>query len=150
MIDQPRLLVPDEEVRIAMRAIGIGDECVEPDELRREIGRDVFTGGGGIEVEGAVEVAKSDIHAMAAAEDLLNLGVGLAASEGGQDLDDREIGRGKPDGCREQADDQLRDQDLRSLPGPRNFTTNNPPRSVSTTAGSEPPSRSGWRYRVAV
>ena len=29
-------------------------------------------------------------------------------------------------------------------PAPRNLTTNSPPPSVSTTAGSDPPSRRGW------
>src|SRR3954470_9489908 len=38
---------------------------------------------------------------------------------------------------------------LAPCPAPRNFTTNRPPRSVSTTAGRDPPSRSGCTYRVA-
>jgi hypothetical protein len=117
VIDQPRPPLPDEQVRVASRAVHVGHERVEPDHARRQLGVDQVARGQRVEVERAVQVAHADVAAEAPAQQLLDLGVALHASELGRQVDQREIGHRQPQRARQPAHHQLGDQHPRALPG---------------------------------
>jgi hypothetical protein len=87
---------PHHQVRVAGGAVGVGDEGVEPDEARGEVGVDQLPGGERVEVERALQVAQRHVGPGALAQEVLDLGVALGAPELVGQLERGERGTGKP------------------------------------------------------
>jgi hypothetical protein len=115
VVDEPGRPPPDEKVRVAVGAVRVGDERVEPHDARRQLRRDEIAGGRRIEVERAVEVADPDVDAMTRAQEVLDLRIRLGAAERRLDVHERELRHRQPEGAREQPHDDLRDERLRPL-----------------------------------
>ena len=95
------------------------------------------------EGEGTVQEAQASVDAHAPLEELADLRVGFCASELRRHVDDRETGTGRPSTCPMDPATSSAMSAPGPWPAPRNLTTHSSPSAVSTTAGSEPPSRSG-------
>jgi hypothetical protein len=118
MVDKPGLAIPYQQIRIAMRPVGVGDECVEPDDPRGKLGRYELTGRRSVEVESSVEVSNPDIDAMACTKEILNDSpTSISASSG----------VGSPAACARSPTMSSAMSDLAPCPAPRNFATNKPP-----------------------
>jgi hypothetical protein len=77
-------------------------------------------GGGpaaGAERQCARQEVDTEVQATACEQQVLDLGIGLGATDRGVELDQDELGHGKPERAGELADDDLRDERLRPLPG---------------------------------
>ena len=144
VVDQPRPAVPDEQVRVPRRAVGVRRRARRARRRRprqsgsgRAIGRRAEGHRAGQEVEPEVEPG-------ALLEQVAGLLVGLGVAEGRIDLDDDELRHRQPDRPRRA---RRRATPRRApavpAPAPRNLTTYRPSSSASTSPGSEPPSRSG-------
>jgi hypothetical protein len=143
VVDEPRAAAPDHEVGVARRAVGVGDERVEPHEPRAKSGVDEVAGGERVEVERAVEVAERDVGAGAPLEQVLDLGVALDAPELGGTSTTASSGAGRPNARASPPTTSSATSTRAPCPAPRNLATQSAPSSPSTTAGSEPPSRRG-------
>src|SRR5829696_9685491 len=117
VVDQPQPPVPQQQVRVLRRAVDVRAQGVEPDDLGghlragRRAGRRVVRERAGEEVEADVEPA-------ARVDQLLDLGIGLGAAQLGVQLDENDLRHGQAGGAGELAGDELRQERLRSLPGP--------------------------------
>ena len=149
MIDEPRTALPDHEIGVARGAIGVCQECIEPHDTRGKIHRDQLARGRRVEVEGAVQIAKPDIDAVALAQDLADLRIGLAPAKRLRTCTSASDGTGRSSASATIPPMSSATSAFAPCPAPRNLTTNIPS-SVSTTAGNEPPSRNGCTYRRAV
>ncbi len=116
VVDQPRPPVPDQQVRVAVRAVDVGHEGVEPDDVGGEAGIDRA-----LERKREGQRARQEVHAEVRAgarvEQLLDVGIGLGASHLDGDLDDREVGDEQPEPSRELARDDLGDERRLALSG---------------------------------
>ena len=150
VVDQPEAVVPPEEVRVLRRAIDVRHERVEPDDVGGEVG--IGGGAGGrAERQRARQEVDAEVEPVAREQQVLDLGVGLGAADRGVELDQRRApapearapARALPRRSRRRAPSA-------PWPAPRNLRTYSPSSSASTSAGSDPPSRSGVTYLVAV
>src|SRR3970040_2921603 len=88
------VVMADEDVGVPWRAFDVGDEGIEPDDLRGQ-----FRGEGGederIEAQRAGEEVHAQVEAGAADEQLLNLSVGFVTTDGGVEFDKDQFGDGQ-------------------------------------------------------
>ena len=80
VVDQIIGSLPEKQVGVSCGAIDVGDECVEPDDRRREVRIDGVIGGR-IEGERARKIGEPGIRADTTAQDILNLWVRLTLAE---------------------------------------------------------------------
>jgi len=122
VVDEPELAVPDQHVGVARRSIEVGDESVEPDDARRELGvglpgERVERDRAGQVVERQVEAAAAVVGAGAGPDQVLDLGVGLGAREVGVDRREDDLRHRQAERAADLAGDELGDERARSLPG---------------------------------
>jgi hypothetical protein len=117
VIDQPRRSLPDEEVGVAVGAIRIGRERVQPHDGGGERRADHLRGRRRREVEGAVEISQPHVDAVTRPKQVTDLRIGLAPSERLGNLDQRELGSRKVERGRERSDDELGNERFRPLAG---------------------------------
>ena len=99
------------------RSIDVRHERVEPDDRRSELG--VGRGAGGrAERQRAGQEVDAEIEAGARDEQILDLGIGLGASERRVELDEREPWYEQPERTRELSGDDLGDERLAPLTCP--------------------------------
>ena len=79
VVYEPCLVVPHQHIRIAGRAVDIGEKCVEPHYVRRFAGPDRV--GIGIISHGAPQEVEAEVEATAPPQKILDLLVGLGAPE---------------------------------------------------------------------
>ena len=65
VVDQPELAMPDQHVGVARRAVEVGDEGVEPDDARGELG--IGLAGERVEGERAGQVVEAEVECRALA-----------------------------------------------------------------------------------
>lgn len=140
MVNEPGSSGPPHDVRVPGGAVDIADECIEPDGPGGEFGIHVVRRR--VEVQRAFEVAVPDVESTAAPQNVLNLGVGLTPSERRVELDRGHVWHLELECLGETAHDDLRDQGSRTLARASELHDEQPPSRVSSTPGSEPPSRS--------
>src|SRR5690606_12598519 len=116
VIDQPEVSVPDEHVRVAGRAIDIRNEGIEPDDSRRQPAVDLIDDR--IEGNGAGQIVEPQIQAAARADEILDFGIGLCASQLGVELDEDNLGYAKSEGARDPSRDELGHEHFLPLPRP--------------------------------
>ena len=119
VVDQPRPAMPDEQVRVLRRAVGVGDQRIEPDHVGREVGVDDLARGRGgrVERERPGQEVHPEVEAAALADQVVDLLVGLRVAERRVDLDPDEIGDGQADRPRQLPGQPLRDEGARPLTG---------------------------------
>ena len=96
--------VAEEEIQAARQVGGL-------------FGRDEGGDGHGIEGEGPFEIAQAYVEAPAAFENVLNLRIALGASEGGVEIDQRDVRHGQAHVLGQQPNDELGQQGSRALAG---------------------------------
>ena len=115
VVDQPDLLVPDEQVGVAVRAVDVRDERVEPDDVGGERGVDRACPG----VYGSEPGRKSIPRfrpGLASISSWIS-GSGSAAASAGSTSTTTSSGTGSPSARAELAGDDLGDERLLALPG---------------------------------
>ena len=114
VVDEPEPVVPEQQVRVLGRAIDVRHERVEPDDVGREpgIGRGARRRA---ERKRGREEVDAEVRARARHEEVLDLGVRLRPSEHRVELDEREPRHEEPEGPRELAGDDLRDERFSAL-----------------------------------
>jgi hypothetical protein len=115
VVDEPGAPVPDEQVRVARRAVDVGRERVEPDDVGRQLGIDIGHRGG-CEGERPGQEVDAEVDAGARAQQVLDLGIGLGARELGGQRDRHELGDRQPQPPRQLAHDDLGHERRRPLP----------------------------------
>ena len=114
VVDQPGPAVPDEEIGVARRPVGIGRERVEPDD-RRGVPRIDLRRGARVERQGPRQEVEAQVQAAAAMDEILELLVGLGVAEAAVDLDRDEFGDRKPERPTDLTGQPLRDERARTL-----------------------------------
>src|SRR5690606_6580920 len=76
VVDEKELFVPNKEVRIARGAVDVGDEGVEEQDARGELGARKRAANRG-EGDRAGEVVEADVHAHARFEQVRDVRIGL-------------------------------------------------------------------------
>ena len=114
MVDEPRVAVPDKEVRVAPRPVDVRGERVQPQDRRGGLGvgrsRTVVPERPRQEVDPEVEPE-------ARGEQVLHLLVRLVLGDRRLEIDDGHPRDVEPEGPGQLADDDLGDQDLETLAG---------------------------------
>ena len=111
--------MPDEQVRVLRRAVGVRDERVEPDDVGREVGVDHLARRrrGRVERQRAGQEVHPEVQPAALPDQVVDLLVGLGVAERRVDLDPDEVGHGQADRACQLAGQPLRDERARPLPG---------------------------------
>ena len=119
VVDQPGAAVPDEQVRVLDRPIGVRDERIEPDDVGSEVGVDqrARVADGGVEGEGARQEVHPEIGPAARSDQVVDLLVGLGVAESRIDLDRDEVRNRQPDRPADLAGQPFRDERTGTLPG---------------------------------
>ena len=117
MVDQPRLPLPDQQVRVARRAIGIGDERIEPDQRRGKRSVHHVMRRNRIEVERPIQIAQPDVDAATRLQQVLDLRIRLALPEAIRQVDDRQLRHRQFQSARDAMRDDLGNQHLCALAG---------------------------------
>ncbi len=115
VIDEPQLPMPDQHVGVARRAIDVGDERVEPDDLRRQLR--VGLKHHRIEGDGTGQIVERHVEPGAGANQVLDLDIGLGARQIRIELDQHDLRDGQAGGAADLACHQLGDQCFRPLAG---------------------------------
>ena len=114
VVDEPRVAVPDQEVGVAPRAVDVGGEGVEPQDVGRGVGRGWPRP---VVAERAGQEVDAEVEAQAGGEQVLDLLVGLVLGDGRLQVDDGHPRHVEAERPRQLADDDLGDEDLDALPG---------------------------------
>src|SRR5438034_8775074 len=94
MIDEPESPVPHEHVCVARRTIDVGHISVEPYDPGGKIGVDLL--GNRIKGDGTGQVVEREVETGTRSDQLLNLGVGLGASEVRVEFNEDDLRYGQP------------------------------------------------------
>src|SRR5687767_256210 len=118
VVDQPEPAVPHQEIAVARRAIDVGNQGVEPDDLRRQA---FFAGHRSVDqwIEGdrAWKVIESEIEPFAAPQKVLNFSIRLGPGHPRIDIRENDLGNGKAEVAGDLTGDELGDQRANALPG---------------------------------
>ena len=114
VVDQPEVAVPDQQVGVAPAAVDVGDERVQPERPRGDVGRDLERR---VEAEGAGQEVDAQVEAQAGVEQVLHLLVGLVAGDPLLELQHHQSRRAQVEPERQLADDHLGDQHGQALAG---------------------------------
>src|SRR3569623_1198865 len=116
VIDQPQLAAAPQEVRIAHRAVDVGDEHVERDDLRGERGIDGLACGG-VEAKRGGEEVEAEVVAFAGDEQVVDLRISVGEAEAFRDREAHELGDRQAGSGGERAGDHLGYERTEALPG---------------------------------
>jgi hypothetical protein len=117
VVDQPGAPVPDEQVGVAGCPVDIGDQGVEPHEIRRLLGAEPVRGRGRKGQRAGQEIY-AEVGADAGERELLDLDVGLGLGQVGVELGHDQLGDEEAECARELAGHDLGDECGRSLARP--------------------------------
>ena len=115
VVDQPHLLMPDEQVRVGGGAVDVGDQGIEPDDVGCELGVGLHGPARGVRERAGQEV-DGDVEPAACEDQLLDLGIRLGTPEDGVEVKQRDLRHPEAEGAGELADDDLSDERERALP----------------------------------
>ena len=119
VVDEPGPAMPHQQVRVLRGAIRVGDQRVQPHDVRRERRIDDRAGRRRGRVEG--QRAGQEVHAQVAprarANEVVDLLVGLCVAEGRIDLDRDDVGDRQTDRPADLAGQPLRDERAGTLAG---------------------------------
>ena len=153
VVDQPQPLVPDEQVRVARRAVDVRDQRVEPHDRRRLLGTRLEAGRRRVRQRAGQEV-EPDVDAGRPRDQVLDLRIRLRRAQRRVDLHEHDLRHRQPEPPRQLPAHDLRHQRL-DAPARRRGTSGRtarrrpPPRA---RAASRPPaggSHNASRSRIA-
>ncbi len=116
VVDQVEPAVVDEQVGVARGAVDVRHQGIEPDDLGGEVGRGRIVLARRVGLRAAEEF-DAEVQPDAGEQQLLDLGVGLAAADPGVELDRHQLRHRQAERPRQLARDHLRHEHQRPLPG---------------------------------
>ena len=142
VVDEPELAMPDQHVGVARGPVEVGDEGVEPDDARGELG--IGRVGQRVEGERAGQVVEAEVECRRwRGSGPGSRGRARCAPGRCRARRRRVSGTGRPSARAISPATSSATSAFVPWPAPRNLRTYRPSSSASTTAGSDPPSRSG-------
>ena len=90
VVDQPGLVVPGEEVRVARGAVDVGDQGIEEDDVGRQPGVEILLGGKG-EGQSSGQEVHAQVGPRACLDQFLDLRVRFGVTEFGGHVDQHQF-----------------------------------------------------------
>src|SRR4051812_33578913 len=117
VVDEPWTAVPDEQVGVLRRPIGVRDETIEPDDVGSELRVDDVASRrrGWIERQRTRQEIHPEVRTRTRPDQIVDLLIGLCVTERRVDLDRDEVRHGESHGPPDLAAQPLRDERSRSL-----------------------------------
>jgi hypothetical protein len=114
VVDDPEVVVPEQQVGVVPRSVDVRAERVEPQHPGGDL---CVRGEVAVVAEGAGQEVDAEVDPDTGAEQVLHLLVGLVAGQVRPEVEEHLSWRAEPDPLGQARDDHLRDQHPQSLPG---------------------------------